>query len=152
MISRNHVIIHILNMEQERLQLIMKCEQLASHQRCLEAALKFCHSHSLVMSLEYQPTTGATPTHQLQRKLSKATQVIIELVNQKEQLLSIVSKLRDKLKSNEQKIESPRSKSGSRDANLCDKVARDPTSRMPFIGVGLEIQTIGCSYVYRMLI
>ena len=33
---------------------------------------------------------------------------------------------------------------------LCSiyEVARDPTSRMPFIGAGLEIRTIGCSYVY----
>ena len=46
--------------------------------------------------------------------------MIIELVNQKEQLLSIVSKLRDKLKSNEQKIESSRSKPGSGDAKLCE--------------------------------
>ena len=107
-------------MEQERLQLMMKCERLASHRRRLEAALQFCHSHSLVMSSEDYAPTGATPTHQLHRKLSKATQVIIELVNQKEQLLSIVSKLRDKLKSNEQKIESPASKPGSRDAKLCE--------------------------------
>ena len=28
------------------------------------------------------------------------------------------------------------------------EVARDPTSRMPFISAGLEIRTIGCSYVY----
>ena len=32
----------------------------------------------------------------------------------------------------------------------CNEVARDPTSRMhmPFISAGLEIRTIGCSYVY----
>ena len=32
------------------------------------------------------------------------------------------------------------------------EVARDPTSRMPFISAGPEIQTIGCSYVYWMLL
>ena len=99
---------------------MMKCERLASHRRRLEAALQFCHSHSLVMSSEDHTPTGATPTHQLHRKLSKATQVIIELVNQKEQLLSIVSELRVKLKSNEQKTESPGSKSGSHGAKLCE--------------------------------
>ena len=94
-------------MEQERLQLMMKCERLSSHRRRLEAALQFCHSHSLVMSSDDHAPTEAPPTqHQLHRKLSKATQVIIELVNQKEQLLSIVNKLRDKLKSSEQKVES----------------------------------------------
>ena len=72
-------------MEQERLQLMMKCERLASHRRRLEAALQFCHSHSLVMSSEDHAPAGVTPIHQLHRKLSKATQVIIELVNQKEQ-------------------------------------------------------------------
>ena len=29
-----------------------------------------------------------------------------------------------------------------------NEVARDPTSRMSFISAGLEIRTIGCSYVY----
>ena len=96
-------------MEQERLQLMMKCERLASHRRRLEAALQFCHSHSLVMASEDHTHTGATPTHQqLHRKLSKATQVIIELVNQKEQLLSIVNKLKNKL-NNEQKVVNPSS-------------------------------------------
>ena len=76
-----------------------------------------CNSVTLTLWLCHQKTT---PTHQLHRKLSKATQVIVELVNQKEQLLSIVSKLRDKLKRNEQKIESPESKSGSHDAKLCE--------------------------------
>lgn len=94
-------------MDQERLQLMMKCERLSSHRQRLEAALQFCHSHSLVMSSGDHVPTGTPPTQQqLYRKLSKATQVIIELVNQKEQLLSIVNKLRDKLKSSEQKVES----------------------------------------------
>ena len=70
------------------------------------------------MSSDDDASTGAPPTqHQLHRKLRKATQVIIELVNQKEQLLSIVNKLRDKLKSSEQKVESSRSHdAGSHDA------------------------------------
>lgn len=117
------------NMEQERLQLMMKCERLASHRRRLEAALQFCHSHSLVMASEDYAHTGATPTHQqLHRKLSKATQVIIELVNQKEQLLSIVNKLRDKLKNNEQKVVSPSSKSGSHDYLSRDDGSHDTKS------------------------
>ena len=29
-----------------------------------------------------------------------------------------------------------------------NEVARDPTSRMPFTSAGLEIRTIGCSYVH----
>ena len=106
MATTDHMIIMCVpsgSMEQERLQLMMKCERLSSHRRRLEAALQFCHSHSLVMSSEDHAPTGAPPTQQqqLHRKLSKATQVIIELVNQKEQLLSIVNKLRDKLKSYE---------------------------------------------------
>lgn len=114
-------------MEQERLQLMMKCERLSSHQRRLEAALQFCHSHSLVMSSDDHAPTGAPPTqHQLHRKLSKATQVIIELVNQKEQLLSIVNKLRDKLKSSEQKVESSSSHdTGSHDAKSHDVGSHD---------------------------
>ena len=101
-------------MEQERLQLMMKCERLSSHRRHLEAALQFCHSHSSVMSLDDHTPAGAPPTqHQLHRKLSKATQVIIELVNQ---ILSIVNKLRDKLKSSEQKVESL----SSHDIGSCD--------------------------------
>ena len=115
------------NMEQERLQLMMKCERLSSHRRRLEAALQFCHSHSLVMSSDDYASTGAIPTqHQLHRKLSKATQVIIELVNQKEQLLSIVNKLRDKLKSSEQKVESSSSHNiGSHDTKLRDVRSHD---------------------------
>jgi len=90
-------------MEQEKLKLMMTCERLTSHRRRLEAALKFCHSHSMMTSSDDHAPMGATPTlQQLHRKLSKATQVIIELVGQKEQLLSIVTKLRDKLKSYEQ--------------------------------------------------
>ena len=109
-------------MEQERLQLMMKCERLSSHRRRLEAALQFCHSHSLVMASDDHAPMGATPTqHQLHRKLSKATQVIIELVNQKEQLLSIVNKLRDKIKSSEQKVES----SSSHDARSRDVGSHD---------------------------
>ena len=101
---------------------MMKCERLSSHRRRLEAALQFCHSHSLVMALDDHAPTGATPTqHQLHRKLSKATQVIIELVNQKEQLLSIVNKLRDKIKSSEQKVES----SSSHDAKSHDVESHD---------------------------
>ena len=108
---------------------MMKCERLASHRRRLEAALQFCHSHSLVMASEEHAHTGATPTHQqLHRKLSKATQVIIELVNQKEQLLIIVNKLRDKLKNNEQKIVNPRSMSGLHDYILCDDGSHDTKS------------------------
>ena len=70
---------------------------------------------------------GAPPTqHQLHRKLSKATQVIIELVNQKEQLLSIVNKLRDKLKSSEQKAEnSSLHDIGSHDAKSRDVGSHD---------------------------
>ena len=106
---------------------MMKCERLSSHRRRLEAALQFCHSHSLVMSSDDHAHTGATSTqHQLHRKLSKATQVIIELVNQKEQLLSIVNKLRDKLKSSEQKIESSISHDiGSYDAKSRDVASHD---------------------------
>ena len=72
------------------------------------------------MSSDDHAPTGAPPTqHQLHRKSSKTTQVIIELVNQKEQLLSIVNKLRDKLKSSEQKVESSSSHDiGSHDAKL----------------------------------
>ena len=90
-------------MEQEKLKLMMTCERLTSHRRRLEAALKFCHSHSMMTSTDDHTHTGATPSHQqLYRKLSKATQVIIELVGQKEQLLAIVTKLRDKGKNYEQ--------------------------------------------------
>ena len=115
-------------MEQERLQLMMKCERLSSHRRHLEAALQFCHSHSSVMSLDDHTPAGAPPTqHQLHRKLSKATQVIIELVNQKEQLLNIVNKLRDnKLKSSEQKAENSSSHNiGSHDAKSRDVGSHD---------------------------
>ena len=114
-------------MEQERLQLMMKCERLSSHRRRLEAALQFCHSHSLVISSDDHTPAGAPPTqHQLHRKLSKATQVIIELVNQKEQLLSIVDKLRDKLKSSEQKAENSSSHDiGSHDAKSRDVGSHD---------------------------
>ena len=60
------------NMEQERLQLMMKCERLSSHRRRLEAALQFCHSHSLVVSSDDDASTGAPPTqHQLHNKLKK---------------------------------------------------------------------------------
>ena len=109
-------------MEQERLQLMMKCERLSSHRQRLEAALQFCHSHSLVMCSDDHAPTGAPSTQQqLHRKLSKATQVIIELVNQKEQLLSIVNKLRNKLKSREQKLESSTKHDvGSSDGKLHD--------------------------------
>jgi len=90
-------------MEQEKLKLMMTCERLTSHRRRLEAALKFCHSHSMMKSTDDYTHTEATPTHQLlHRKLSKATQVIIELVGQKEQLLTIVTKLRDKIKKYEE--------------------------------------------------
>ena len=41
---------------------MMKCERLSSHRRRLEAALQFCHSHSLVMSLDDHAPAGATPT------------------------------------------------------------------------------------------
>ena len=106
---------------------MMKCERLSSHRRRLEAALQFCHSHSLVMSSDDYAPAGATPTqHQLHRKLSKATQVIIDLVNQKEQLLSIVNKLRDKLKSSEQKVKSSSLHDiGSCDAKLYDVGSHD---------------------------
>ena len=90
-------------MEQEKLKLMMTCERLTSHRRRLEAALKFCHSHSMMTSSDDHAPTEALSTHQqLHRKLSKATQVIIELVGQKEQLLTIVTKLRDKVRSYEQ--------------------------------------------------
>ena len=117
-------------MEQERLQLMMKCERLSSHRQHLEAALQFCHSHSLMMSSDDHAPTGAPSTqHELHRKLSKATQVIIELVNQKEQLLSIVNKLRNKLKSSEQKLESlSKHDVGSSDAKLHDVKSRDVRS------------------------
>ena len=126
--SRDCAYISSGNMEQERLQLMMKCERLSSHRRRLEAALQFCHSHSLVMASDDHAPVGATPTqHQLHRKLSKATQVVIELVNQKEQLLSIVNKLRDKIKSSEQKTES----SSSHDAKSCDVGSHDHKNVVP---------------------
>lgn len=136
MVTTDHVIIMYVpsgNMEQERLQLMMKCERLSSHRRRLEAALQFCHSHSLVRSSGDCAPTGAPPTQQqqLHRKLSKATQVIIDLVNQKEQLLSVVNTLRDKLKSSERKLENSSSNDigshnvRSHDAKLHDDGSHD---------------------------
>jgi len=61
----------------------------------------------MMTSTDDHTRTEATPTHQqLYRKLSKATQVIIELVGQKEQLLAIVTKLRDKVKNDHEQDKS----------------------------------------------